>query len=135
MKTSIVLVLAVAGIASACVVNKRDAADRTSTTTVSGAQVVSNDRAVNRIAEARCDRELACDNIGDGHKWSSKQDCMLDLKKDLRDKLSADDCPNGVDQRRLNECLKDSRTERCGNPIDTIGRASTCGTAELCLGK
>jgi hypothetical protein len=136
MKTSIIFVLAVAGIGSACVVNeRRDAARPSSTTTVSGAQVVSNDRAVARIAEARCDREVACDNVGDGHRWASKTDCLNDVRGDLRDKLSSDDCPNGVDERHLNECLKDARTERCGNPLDSIGRSSSCGKSELCLGK
>lgn len=134
MKTSIVLVLA-AGFAAACAPNPRQPDSAVSTTTITSATVpVSADRAVNRVAEARCDRELACDNIGSGHHWESREACLLDLKKDLREKLGSRECANGVDRDRLNACLKESRTEQCGNPVDGVERASACGTSELCLG-
>ena len=58
--------------------------------TVTGASVVQNEMAVYRIADARCTRELACNNIGAGEPYSSLDACVQNLRVEMKDALDAD---------------------------------------------
>ena len=51
----------------------------------------------------------------------------------MKDDLNAKDCPYGVDQKELNECLEAIRKEECNNPLDTISRLAACRTSDMCL--
>jgi hypothetical protein len=104
-------------------------------TTVTGANVgsVSNDSAINRIVAARCAREAACKNVGPDKKYTSTDVCSQKLRADMRDDLNAKDCPHGIDQKELDECLTDIKKEDCNNPIDTISRLAACRTGDMCL--
>jgi hypothetical protein len=86
------------------------------------------------IAEARCAREQVCGNTGDNKKYSSQQDCLARIRADWKDDLNARECPNGVNQTQLNECLKAIRDEDCGNPFDTLGRVAACTKSQICNG-
>ncbi len=57
------------------------------------------------LAEARCAREQRCDNVGDNKKYSSGQDCLSRIRADWKDDLNDRECPNGVNQKQLDECL------------------------------
>jgi hypothetical protein len=105
------------------------------TTTVTGANVgaVSNESAIQRIVAARCAREAACNNVGADKRFTSGDVCSQKLKADMRDDLSAKDCPRGIDQKELSECLDEIKNENCNNPIDMIGRLAACRTSDLCL--
>jgi hypothetical protein len=109
--------------------------DRSGTTTVTGANVgsVGNESAIARIVAARCAREAACNNVGADKRFTSGDVCSQKLKNDMRDDLSAKDCPRGIDQKELNECLDEIKNENCNNPIDMIGRLAACRTSDLCL--
>jgi hypothetical protein len=109
--------------------------DRSGTTTVTGANVgtVSNESAINRIVAARCAREAACNNLGTDKRFTSRDLCSQQLRSDMRDDLSAKDCPRGIDQKELDECLTEIQNENCNNPIDMIGRLAACRTSDLCL--
>jgi hypothetical protein len=85
------------------------------------------------IAEARCAREERCENLGDNKKYSSMQDCMNTIRADWKDDLNARECPGGVDQSELSECLTAVRNEDCGNPFDTLSRVSACTTGQICV--
>ncbi len=84
------------------------------------------------IAEARCAREQTCANVGENNKYSSHQDCLARVRADWKDDLNARECPRGVNQAQLNECLAAIRAEDCGNPFDTLGRLAACTTAQIC---
>lgn len=109
--------------------------DRSGTTTVTGANVgaVGNESAIDRIVAARCAREVACNNVGADKRFTSRDVCSQKVKGDMRDDLSAKDCPRGIDQKELNECLEEIKNENCNNPIDMIGRLAACRTSDLCL--
>jgi hypothetical protein len=105
------------------------------TTTVTGANVgtVGNQAAVDRIVAARCAREVSCNNVGADKSFQSTGACSQKLRGDMKDDLNANDCPRGIDQKELNECLEEIRNEKCGNPIDTISRLAACRTSDMCL--
>lgn len=108
--------------------------ERTGTTTVTGAHTgVANESAIDRIVTARCAREATCNNVGPDKHYASRDVCSQKIKADMRDDLSAKDCPRGIDQKELDECLDSIRKEDCNNPIDTIGRLAACRTSDLCL--
>lgn len=88
--------------------------------------------AVDKIADARCDREIKCGNVADGKKWSDRAACTSAIQKSLADELNADDCPAGIDVKELDECLHSARNEDCKNPLDKLGRIAACRTSDLC---
>jgi hypothetical protein len=108
---------------------------RPGTATVTGAHVtvVNNAAAVDRIVGARCAREMTCKNIGHDRKFADQAACTTKVKTDMKDDLNAKDCPYGVDQKELDECLDAIKKEDCNNPIDVIGRLAACRTSDLCL--
>jgi len=103
------------------------------TTTVTGANVVANDPAVLRVVNARCARELACNNVGADKKFASTDVCAQKLRADMKNDLNVQDCPRGIDQKELDECLSEIRNESCNNPIDKLERLAACSTSDLCL--
>jgi hypothetical protein len=119
---------------SPVVVNERD--KDPGTTTITGANMagsVSNQNAVDRIVSARCAREQTCNNVGVDKRYANPPACSAKLKSDMREDLNAKDCPYGVDQKELNECLESIRKEDCNNPLDAISRIGACRTGDMCL--
>jgi hypothetical protein len=88
--------------------------------------------AAESITEARCAREQRCENIGADKKYSSFADCSARIRDDWKDELNARDCPGGVDQKELDECLAAIRNEDCNSPFDTLGRLGECMVAPIC---
>ncbi|NUP12156.1 MAG: hypothetical protein HOW73_39420 [Polyangiaceae bacterium] len=91
-----------------------------------------SESAVKAIALARCEREQRCNNVGEGKKWKDSSQCNADISKDVRDDLNAEDCPGGVDQKELTECLSEIRNEDCGNPLDKLERVAACRESDIC---
>lgn len=104
-------------------------------TTLTGAQVnaVSNDAAIDKIVSARCDREIACNNIGADKRYGDRSACTQELKGKVQTDLKSNDCANGLDGKQLDQCLDQVRTENCNDPFDTIARLAACRSAELCI--
>ncbi|MBX3207259.1 MAG: hypothetical protein KF764_19585 [Labilithrix sp.] len=102
-------------------------------TTVTGAGVLGNTAAIERIVAARCQREAGCKNIGAEKKHVSEQACVQKLKADMKDDLGTNECPRGIDNKELNDCLSAIHKEECNNPIDSISRLAACRSSELCL--
>lgn len=100
--------------------------------TITGANVVSNQAAIDRIVAARCQRAAACNDIGADREYASRDVCMREIRTSMRDDLKASECPGGIDAKELNECLTEIRNENCNNPLDTIGRLAACRTSDLC---
>lgn len=88
-----------------------------------------------QIASARCEREQTCGNIGDNKSYSSSQDCLARIRADWKDDLNARECPGGVNNHELNECLQQIRAEACGNPFDTLARITECTSGQICIEK
>jgi hypothetical protein len=95
---------------------------------------MSTGMAVRSITSARCERESRCENVGSGKRWASMGECEEKTKADWRDDLNKYECPRGIVQVELDECLRDIREEGCGNPFDTIARAVQCNASDICDG-
>jgi len=93
---------------------------------------VQNDQAVRSITEARCNREVACNNVGQGQKYEDFNACTREIGHDTGVTLRDQKCPNGILQSRLSSCLDQISTERCGNPLDTVERLAACRKGMLC---
>jgi hypothetical protein len=93
-----------------------------------------NRSAVESITLARCDREQRCNNIGNEKKYDSRDSCVTSVRSDWQGELSSLECPNGIDQSKLDVCLERLRTDGCANPVETLGRITACRQAELCRG-
>ena len=89
--------------------------------------------AADQLARARCDREQQCSNIGPDKTYSSMQDCLARIQNDWKDDLNARECPGGINQHELDECLAQVRTEACGNPFDTLARITECTQGQICI--
>ncbi|MEZ4407015.1 MAG: DUF6184 family natural product biosynthesis lipoprotein [Polyangiales bacterium] len=90
------------------------------------------DPALARLAEARCDREMRCQNIGQGREYENRAACIRDVRTSHADDVNRSECPAGVDQRELAECMEEVRNEDCNNPLDTVGRLVACRSSDLC---
>ena len=89
--------------------------------------------AAEQIALARCERERECGNIGPDKTYSSANDCMARIKHDWQDDLNARECPGGINQHELDECMAQVRAEACGNPFDTLARITECTQGQICI--
>lgn len=89
--------------------------------------------AIQSIASARCAREARCNNIGAGHRFASTEACMASVREQRDDDLNLSDCPGGIDQRELSECLRSIHEESCGNPLASLSRLAACRSSDMCL--
>jgi Family of unknown function (DUF6184) len=85
-----------------------------------------------QIASARCERETRCSNIGADKKYASSENCEDTIRSEWAQDLNAYDCPQGVVENELNECLTAIRDEDCNSPFDTLGRVSACTAGQIC---
>ena len=88
--------------------------------------------AANSIADSRCKREARCENVGDGKKFSSDTDCVDRIRAEWKEDLNARECPKGVHDAQLDECLHAIVQEDCGSPLDSLQRIGECTTAQIC---
>jgi len=91
--------------------------------------------AAEQIAQSRCEREQECGNIGKDKTFSSSQDCLARIQNDWKEDLNARECPGGINQEQLNQCLAQVRAESCGNPFDTLARITECTSGQICIEK
>lgn len=89
-------------------------------------------RATDELADARCEREQRCGDVGEGKSYSSIADCQSRVRADWRGDLNAKECPAGVNEVRLNECLASVKQEECGHPFETLDRLATCRSGSMC---
>jgi hypothetical protein len=95
-------------------------------------RTTANDPAIRSIAQARCDREARCNDVGADGKFSTHDACLAEISGKLVDELDLSECPGGVVQKELDECLAEIENESCNNPIDKIERFAACRESDLC---
>lgn len=96
----------------------------------SGAALPSS--AVTAIARARCTREQRCNNIGAGREYATEADCEASVRVSWEDDLNSFDCPRGVNEAALGECLGEIRETRCDELADALERWAKCAASEIC---
>jgi hypothetical protein len=115
---------------------RQPASAQSEATPLSGMTPASRTRsAAEQIADARCEREKECGNIGADRTYSSSQDCLARIQNDWKDDLNSRKCPGGINQQQLDECVGQVRTESCGNPFDTLARITECTQGQICIEK
>lgn len=129
MKSAMILFATTAAVAIAC--NHESTPAKGVTTT--GAGVVANDDAVSRLVDARCDRAKACNQLGKDESYADEAACKRENQHDLQADLRPDECPRGIAQEKLSNCLQEIKNEKCGNVIDKISKLATCRTGSLCV--
>ena len=90
--------------------------------------------ATESIAMSRCQREQTCNNVGADKKYSSASDCLTRIRTDWKDDLNARECPGGINQVQLDQCLTKIRNEECSSPFDTLSRITECTAGQICEG-
>lgn len=116
---------------------KQDKTGTTSTTgaaeTTSGATPVRYMAATARITGARCDREVACSQVGAKKRFETRDICTRNEGSRTQDELKAADCPNGVDEKKLHTCLETLAKQDCTKLVSALQSIDECKTATLCL--
>lgn len=92
----------------------------------------THNEAVRKIAMSRCQREQACNNIGDGRKYDSQDACESEVTQNTRSTLRPSECP-AIIQSRLDNCIDEVKNQACNNPIDEVSRLAACRQGELCM--
>jgi len=102
-------------------------------TTTGAPGVVPNERAIQQLTAARCDRQQKCGKFGPNEKYADEKACRSDKHQDFEEVLKPTECPGGIREFRLSSCLQELRNERCGDVADKIGRLATCRSGSLCI--
>jgi len=97
------------------------------------AQKTADANIVTQLATARCERERACNNVGPGDKYASREVCMDQMRGSLANDLNGYDCPRGIDRDALERCTAAIGVEECNHPLDTLSRMEKCRTGALCM--
>ena len=90
------------------------------------------DMLVGRIAQARCDREVACDRIGDGKAFATSEQCTASVRNRSRADVVAAQCKRGFDNTQVGLCLTSIRHFRCDAGLGAIDAIAQCQRSALC---
>jgi Family of unknown function (DUF6184) len=88
---------------------------------------------LDRIVKASCDREQSCSTIGPGATFGSLQECQNTFHAKYAKELSVGNCPGGIDDGGLKDCLTSLDAGQCSGPEDSITRSATCSTKSICI--
>ena len=130
----IVIVGSAAFFAVAC--NQNDV-DRTTTTTGRltpngtidlGAD--RNDGTIDRVTQARCAHELACNNVGANKKWSDAAACQREMRQNIQADYRESEC-HVVLTDKVQSCIDAIRNEKCDDVFD-MARITACRKSNIC---
>lgn len=88
--------------------------------------------AVEHILHARCDLEERCANIGPNQKFDSRSACESKMQGETAVALNTNDCPLGVESRKLDACVTSILAQDCGNMFDALNRWNACRVGQVC---
>jgi Family of unknown function (DUF6184) len=89
---------------------------------------------VDRLSNARCDREESCSNVGDGKKYAARRVCLDQMRGGIANDLNSYQCPRGIDGAAVQHCLTAIADEECGaHPIEAITRMDKCRSGAMCM--
>lgn len=88
--------------------------------------------AVDDIVGARCDLEKHCGNIGPGLKFESRDTCASKMQGETASHLNTQDCPLGVEGRKLDACISSILAQDCGSLFDALNRWNACRDGQIC---
>jgi hypothetical protein len=91
------------------------------------------DMLVGRIAQARCDREVACDRVGEGKPFKTTEQCTSTLRTRSRADVVAAQCSRGFDNTQVALCLTAIRHFRCETGLGAVDVIPHCQSSALCV--
>lgn len=100
---------------------------------VTNAQNAADQRVVDRLASSRCDRAQACNDIGNGKLYLSRELCLEQIRGNSANDVTGYTCPHGVDQRALDRCVAAIDVAPCGKSTAKLSDVSGCKTDALCM--
>ena len=129
MKKTLTLFAAAAALIVAC--NHENVPTPVTTTGAPG--VVPNAEAIQQLTTAQCGRARDCNEIGGRHKYADEEACRREYHHDLQADLRPNECPGGIREHKLSNCLQEIHNSKCGNLIDRISRITTCRSGAMCI--
>jgi hypothetical protein len=99
---------------------------------VTNPQAATVESAVARIADARCEREVSCENVGTHKKFATRQVCVEDARQSESNDLQGANCASGVDDGQLDKCLTSIRGQPCASAIASTIQLDACRASLLC---
>lgn len=105
------------------------------TTTLTGAELgsSSNDEAIMRITTVRCERELACNKIGQGRAYEDQPSCLERIGELMDQEAGKNACPSGVDPLAVSTCLLEIQRTPCGGELEQSTNVPACTKSVLCV--
>ena len=89
------------------------------------------DDAILRMTSGRCDREVACGNVGGGKRYSDRDACDLEVSQDATSVLRSNACGTVVAEE-VDKCLSEVTGQKCGGAFDAVSRMPACRQDKLC---
>jgi len=89
-----------------------------------------NDLTIDRITEARCRRELACNNVGANKKWNDESACRREARQNIYGDYRQTEC-HVVLTDKLQSCIDAIQNEKCDSVFD-MTRVNACRKATIC---
>ncbi len=124
--------IAVGAFAVACEPTVSATPVSSTTTTSASPGLVSPERAIERVTEARCQRQLSCGYVGGGQFFQDYDACSHDLRQATRQFLIAASCSEGMDEWALSTCTNDIRNNACDDPHGAVEYLPSCSSVRLC---
>ncbi|AKV02820.1 hypothetical protein AKJ09_09483 [Labilithrix luteola] len=84
------------------------------------------------LAQALCERKLACDEIGPNRPHASMQACMNEARRTATVDVQSMGCPQGLAEPLLGNCLSAVRAQPCSADLDIVANVDACSQASLC---
>jgi hypothetical protein len=91
-----------------------------------------SDDALIAVTTTRCERELACNKVGQGRPHEDQSSCLEALGQEVEHEIGGEDCPYGVGENALKSCLAAIRQEPCGGRLEQGERLPECRRRALC---
>jgi hypothetical protein len=90
--------------------------------------------AADAIAKARCDRQVACNDVGPSGQFLDEGACLRALQGQGPDALDLDDeCHLGIDRPAFYRCVEAIRTQSCDESIDSYESIDVCAEDMVCV--
>jgi hypothetical protein len=89
-------------------------------------------KAVQSITQALCARADTCGRIGRPHQHGSVARCEKAVSLEWREELNQYECPGGVVEDELDECIAELLDEDCTSPVDTLASFIACRASDIC---
>lgn len=89
-----------------------------------------NDGTIDRLAEARCKRATACNDIGNGKKWNDEPACQGASRPQIYDEYKQNACHTVLTEKVM-ACVHAIQNEPCTSAFD-IAQIAACRKDLLC---